>query len=377
MSFFDDEPTRVTPPRRRPATPRQPAAPATGGAHRPPNRQAARTRQAMAIGIGIVVLLIVILGARSCANSRTERAMKDYARDAGAIITDSNDQVTKPFFDLLSSGATSGNDLQVQVNQVRIAAEEDSKRASNLSVPGSMTAAQRNLLLTLNLRAQALTRIAEKLPTAQGRGQQAEQAVQEIAGQMQMFLASDVIWSQRGAPLIAQTLNDKGINGQTIPESRSLPAYTWLAPATIAKVLGSTSGGSGSTTAGTCPAGTACGHGLLSTTIGDVTLQPDGASNRVPATAPLTITVKFQNQGDNIQTKVVVTVKLTTPGQAAITAKKTVNETQPGAESEVAIPLPKVPASGSAGQLTVSIARVPGEENTDNNSAQYTILFAG
>ena len=375
MSFFDDEPTRVTSPRRRPASPRRPVTAATQTGSGPPTRQAARTRQAIALGIGIVLLLILVLGVRSCSSSRQARAMKDYTREVSSIIVDSNDQVSKPFFELLSSGATTGNDLQVQVNQVRLAAEEDAKRARNLSVPGSMTSAQRNLLLTLDLRAQALTRIAEKLPTAQGRGQQAQQAVQEIAGQMQMFLASDVVWSQRAAPLIAEALNDEGIRGQTIPLSQSLPAYTWLAPATIAKTLGT---GEGTAATGTiCPEGTACGHGLISATIGDVTLAPAGEANRVPAKAPLTVNVKFANQGDNIQTKVVVTVKLTSPGQPTVTAKKTVNETQPGSESDVAIPLPKVPASGAAGTLKISIAPVPGEENTDNNKSQYAILFTG
>ena len=113
---------------------------------------------------------------------------------------------------------------------MRLTAEEDAKRARELSVPGDMTPAQQNLLTVLNLRAQALTRIAEKLTAAQGRGPQAEQATNEIAGQMQMFLASDVLYSQRAAPLIVQALDEAGIKGQTIPESNSLPGYTWLAP---------------------------------------------------------------------------------------------------------------------------------------------------
>ncbi len=376
MSFFDDdEPTRVSGAPRRPAAPRQPATSGGGTHDGPPDRQTARTRQLVALGIGALLLILIVLGFKGCLDSRKERALKDYSRDASAIITDSNDQVAKPFFDLLESGSSTGNDLQVQVNQVRLTAEEDAKRAEELSVPGEMTPAQQNLLLVLNLRAQALTRIAEKLTAAQGRGAQAEEATNQIAGQMQMFLTSDVIYSQRAAPLIVQALNEAGIKGQTIPESQSLPGYTWLAPDTVAKAIGGTAGGGTTTGGSSCPEGTACGHGLVSTAIGDTTLE-EGASTTVPAKAPVVVNVKFANQGDNVQKNVVVTVKLTAPGQAAISAKKPVTETQPGTESDVAIPLPKVPAAGTAATLVVRVEPVGGEENTDNNQGTYTVLFS-
>lgn len=374
MSFFDDdEPTRVSSPPRRPAAPRR--APAGGG---PPDRQTARTRQAVAIGIGVVLIILVVLGINSCLDSRRERALKDYTREAGAIVQDSDDQVTGPFFDLLESGDATGNDLQVQVNQIRLAADEDAERAENLDVPDEMSPAQQNLVLTLNLRAEALTRIAELLPAAQGRGQQAEQATTAIAGEMQKFLTSDVVYSQRAAPLIVEALDEAGVGGQSVPASRSLPGYTWLAPDTVAEAVGGQAGGGGGGGAGAeCPEGAACGHGIVSTSIGDTTLEPDGATNRVPAKPPLNVAVTFANQGDNTQTDVVVEARLTAPGQAASSAKKTVDRTEPGTESEVTIPLTKVPPAGTAAELTVKVNPVKGEENTDNNSATYTVLLTG
>ena len=376
MSFFDDdEPTRVSGAPRRPAAPRQPATSGGGTSEGPPDRQTARTRQLVALGIGAVLLIVIVLGFKGCLDSRKERALKDYVRDASSIIEDSNSQVTKPFFELLSGGNASGRDLQVQVNQVRLTADEDAKRAKELSIPGDMRSAQQNLELVLNLRSEALTDIAEKLPAAQGRGQAAEKATNEIAGQMKMFLASDVLYSQRAAPLIVQALDEAGVKGQTIPESTSLPGYTWLAPDTVAKAIGGTAGGGTTTGGSSCPEGASCGHGLVSTAIGDTTLE-EGTSTTVPAKAPVVVNVKFANQGDNAQKNVVVNVKLTAPGQPAITAKKSVNETQPGTESDVAIPLPKVPAAGTAATLVVRVEPVGGEKNTDNNQGTYTVLFA-
>ncbi len=216
MSFFDDDdpPTRVTSRSGRPARPAAPRRPATAGGGGTgggsTDRQTVRTRQAVALGLGILVLILLIFGVKGCLDSRKERALKDYNRNVAAIISDSDQQVMKPFFELLGGGTAAGKDLQVQVNQVRLNAEDDVTRAKALDVPTAMRPAQQNLELVLNLRAQALTAIAEKLATAQGRGAQAEAATAEIAGQMQAFLASDVVYSQRTAPLIKQALDEAG-----------------------------------------------------------------------------------------------------------------------------------------------------------------------
>ncbi len=338
-----------------------------------------RTRQAVALGIGVLVLILLIFGVKGCLDSRKERALKDYNRNVAAIVSDS-DQAAKSFFQLLGGGTTAGKDLQVQVNQVRLTAEEDAKRGQSLDVPGTMRSAQQNLMLVLNLRAQALTTIAEKLATAQGRGAQAEAATSEIAGQMQAFLASDVVYSQRTAPLIKQALDEAGVGGQTIPRSQSLPGYTWLAPQTVANAIGgqTVSAGTGTTAGGTCPAGTACGHGLDSTSIGATTLQPGGASNKVPAKPPPTVTVKFTNQGDNNEKNVAVTRRSSRHRARRWSARKqTVPQTTPGSQTTVSIKLPTAPTAGTVGTLDVAVAPVAGEKTVDNNKASYTILFTG
>ena len=221
-------------------------------------------RQAIAIGVGIILLLIIIFGVKGCLDTASESALKDYNRNVAAIVADSDNQVTAPFFELLSGGTAgaAAGDLQVQINQIRLAAEEDGKRANELDVPSEMRDAQQNLVLTLDLRSGALTKIAELLPKAQGTGQAAETATNEIAGQMQAFLASDVVYSQRTAPLIKQALDGAGITGQTIEQSQSLPGYTWLAPKTIAAAIGGQAG-----TANGAVAPGLHGHAITSTTV--------------------------------------------------------------------------------------------------------------
>ncbi|MGZ4270689.1 MAG: hypothetical protein ACXVFN_12240 [Solirubrobacteraceae bacterium] len=369
MSFFDegDEPTRV----RRPARPRRPATAARGGgAGAPPDRQTARTRQAVFLGIVLLVFILLAVGINSCRNGAKENALKDYNRNVTAVIKDSDGQIGAPFFQLLNNAQRQSSDLQVQVNQLRLAADEDLKRAKGFDVPGEMSAAHRNLELVLSLRAQALQRIAAQIPTALGRGGASQQAISSIAAQMQAFLASDVVYSQRVAPLIRDGLDKSGVSGQQISGSRFIPDISWLAPATVSGKLGksATSSNGGPVAPGLH------GHGLVSVTAGGVTLQPGGAVNRVVAAADTSFTVNFANQGDNDEQNVKVGLRVAGGGKN-ITQNKTIASTKAKSNATVTIPLGQAPPVGQAATVTVSIAPVPGEKNTSNNRSQYTVIF--
>jgi hypothetical protein len=374
LSFFDegDEPTRVT----RPARPRRPSAGAGaraaggGGGGRAPDQHTARIRQAVAAGVGLLLIVLIVLGVRGCRANQLENARKDYNRDVTAVVTQSDKEVSAPYFELLSNGAREGQDLQVQVNQLRQAADDGVEQAEGFDVPGDMAEAQDDLLLTLNLRAGAIRRVAEKIPAAQGRGQPAQQAVEQIAGQHQSFLASDVVYSQRVAPLIKEALDDAGIAGQTIATSRSLRDLAWLSPDVVAERLGS-SGGSGSGRDSVAPG--LHGHGLESVSVGETTLQPEG-TNRIAVAGGVTFGVTVANQGDNNEKNVRVTVTVRGAGRP-ITVNRTVPSTEAKQSAEVSIPLGQTPPIGQAATVEVVVARVPGEEKTDNNRQRYTVLF--
>jgi hypothetical protein len=371
LSFFDegDEPTRVR--TRRPARPRRPATGSRGSA--PPDRQTARTRQAIALGGLIVLLILIVLGINGCLNSRKDNALKDYNRNVTAVINDSDGSVGKPFFQLMSQGARNSQDLQVQVNQLRLNAEEDVKRAESFDVPGDMGPAQRNLELVLNLRQEGLKKIADLIPSALGRGQTAESAIKSISAEMQNFLASDVVYTSRVAPLIKDALDENGIKGQTIAGSQFMQSVAWLNPTYVSDRLTGTSSSTGTTGQ---PTPGLHGHGLLSTSIGDKVLQPSstGAVTTVPASNSITFTVKFANQGDSDERNVKVSIRVKGGGKD-IPLTKTIAQTKTKQESTVNIPLGQAPPVGTGTTVTVSIAKVPGEENLTNNRSEYTVIF--
>ncbi len=369
MSFFDDEepPTRPS----RPPRPRRASSRASGGSARAADSQQLLIRRAVALGVLVLVLILVVIGFNSCRSSAKKNALRDYNRDVAAIVQDSDEQVSRPFFELLTSGGEqSPVALETQINQYRVVAEDQAERAERLDVPDEMVPAQRNLLTVLNFRAEALGAIAENIRAALGSEEASQRATEAIAGQMQKLLASDVLYSQRVAPLIKQQLDDNDITGQTIAGSKFLPNLGWLDPNTVAQRIGGTgtSGEREPTTPGPH------GHGLVSVSVGDVTLQPQPAVNRIAAGSDVAFRVVFQNQGASDERDVKVTVRITGAGDP-IVVNDTVPQTVAGSNAEVTIPLGQSPPIGAPVTIKVTVAKVPGEELTDNNTQTYTALF--
>ena len=333
-------------------------------------------RRAIAIGGLVLLIVLLFIAVRSCANSREESALKDYNREVSSIVRESDTQVGQPFFQLLSeAGSESPQDLQTNISGYRVQAESQLKQARNLDVPGEMKGAQQALLMALEFRRDGLGAIAERIRTALGdEGDAANTAITEIAGQMQTFLTSDVLYQARTAPLIKHALDEAEIGGQRIATSQFLPGIEWLSEQTIASELDQQLTGGGSAE-GDEPAPGLHGTGIDSVSVGDTQLQPD-APNRIPAADDTAFVVRFTNQGENDEFDVKVNVSIEGSGKP-IKASRTVDTVAKGATAEASVPLGQKPPTGAAVTVKVSVAKVPGEQKTDNNNAEYDVLFTG
>ena len=376
MSFFDEgdePPTKAQRPRRTPGATRP------GGGARPRSAaagtpEAVRNRRIVALVIGVLVFILLAIVVNSCLDNRAQNRLKDYNRDVGEVVSASDREVGKPLFEALSAGGQAPNELEQNINQLRVVAERQIDTAEGFDVPDELKNAQRNLLLALDLRATAVAKIASEVRTALARsgGDQADAAVDQIAAQNQALLASDVIYDARVIPFIREAFEDKSITGQEITDSQFLPNLDWLQPATVSDRLGA-AGGGGAGTSGT-PAPGLHGHGLVSTAVGDVTLQPGETANRIPAGANIVFTVTFANQGENNEENVPVRIRIRGAGKP-ITATRRVEQTTPGQNAEAEIPLDQAPPIGVPVTIEVTVEKVPGEEKTDNNKQSYTAIF--
>lgn len=375
MSFFDDD--DETPrsssraPRGAPARPR-PRRPQTGGAGGGGgalDHHALMVRRRIAAGVGIVLLIVIALIVNGCLKSRKVQALKDYNHSVGRLVGESDAQVSHPLFAALA-GAPGKTPLEVSVtiDQLRGLAQEQSARAGGIGAPGEMSGAQRNFALMMNMRAEATAKIAGLVRTALGG--QGKRASTLIAGDMEIFLASDVVYSQRVAPLIQQALNANGIGEQTPSTSNFLPNLGWLDPNTVlARLTGGQS--SGSTTGQVAP-GTH-GHAITGVSVGASTLQPEPTVNHVKAGTNPTFTVMVQNGGSNPETNVKVEVTVTSGGQTR-KASHVINKTQAGTTVPVDIPIEGVTLN-SASRVSTYVQPVPGESETANNKTSYDAVF--
>ena len=289
-----------------------------------------------------MVLLLLVFVVKGCRSSAKENALKDYNREVSTIAGESSAQTGEEFFKLLSDGGSdSPADLQSAIASYKTQAEQQFTQAENLDVPDEMRGAHQSLLIALEWRRDGLDAIAQKIRTALGdEGEAADEAIQQIAGQMQVFLSSDVDYETRVRPAIKAALDDAEVGGQDIAPSAFLPNIDWLQPEVVASQLGQTlSAGSGRDK--NEPTGPGL-HGteLESVTYGDTTLQPD-SSNQLTYAADSTFSVKFVNGGENDEFDVKVTVKIQGGSGDPVSISDTIDQVAPGAPA----PPPTSPSS--------------------------------
>jgi hypothetical protein len=364
LSFFDEDDEPRTRVRSRRAAP-------TGGAGPAPDRRTVLIRQLVLFGGFILVVALLILIINGCRNSAHENALKDYNRSVASIVRDSDSQVGKPFFDLLRN-PTQG-DLSTQINGYRVQADSQYQQAKKIDTPDDMTAAQRSFLIAMEMRRDGLQQIADRIRTAlSSDADAADKAINEIAGAMQLFLTSDVMYSERVLPMIESTLRDADVGAQQLQQTAFFPGIEWLDPTTVADALGQqlSAGGSGS---GRAPAPGLHGTGIDSVTVGDQTLSAD-AANRIAYGADTEFTVNFTNQGENDETNIVVALRIE-GGPEPLRVQKSVAAVAAGESAAATLSLPKAPPLDTPVTITVQVKPVPGEEKKDNNTAEYDAAF--
>jgi len=366
LSFLDerDDPPRAPRSRR----------PPPGGPSADP--QTLLVRRAIAIGGGLLVVVLLYLGVRGCQASQKEQGFKDYVRDASELVAESDQQSTA-LFDLLENPGNSEVDFTSKVQGAKVQAEQLVDRAKKTDTPDQLKSAQSSLVETLELRRDGLDGIAREVAAS---GEQQKNANERIAAQMQFFLASDVIYSQRFLPGLLGTIEDEDLDQDvpvpatlTDPETISfLPDIEWLRPSFVSDQLGAI--GSGSDQPAT--------PGLHGNGLGTVTVQPsgtqlaEGTTAQIPFTEDASFDIEIADQGDQPEADVVVSVEIAGESGEPIQLEETLDAINPGESKVVNVPLAETPPIGEQVNITVKVEPVPGEEKTDNNEATFTAIFS-
>ena len=300
MSFFDedDEPrTRVRP--RRPATSRSGR----------PDRQTVLLRQGLLFGGFIVVLVLLIVIVNGCRQSAKENAFKDYNRDVGrarARLRQRGRQAVlrPPPEPRLERPAQPGRELQVAGRHAVPAGQADqhARRPDRgaAGLPDHDGDAPRRPAVD---RRQDPTALGSDPDTS-------DQAINEIAGAMEYFLASDVDLHEPDAAVHPGRARQAGDRRPAHPAHRVLPGLAVAGSQhgrgrARAAAVGRRRGGAG----GREPAPGLHGTGIDSVAVGDVTLQP-GTANRITYGPDTEFSVNFTNQGENDEVDIDVILRI-------------------------------------------------------------------
>ena len=388
MSFFDDddfdEPTYVAHEgESRRASSRRPGLGGLTGGGAPPDAQTARVRQIVALGAIVFILILLTVAVNSCVKSGRKSALQDYSRDVTSVLQESRSEVADPLFDVLSSGEEA-NALQSRLSSIREVASDEADRVKSFSPPGDDRgkAAQHDLELAMNLRAEALRVMSQEISRALADASTSQEALDAIAGQMQALLASDVILLTRTKPLIDEALRDADVSGAEVQAPRVLTDFGWLdAEGLAAKLGGSGGGGGGGSSSGAVrdrSGETPATPGLHGTSITGVTMGGTqlsaGASTAVPGRK---VEVQVNNGGDSDETQIEVGATFAISGGQSVSTKRVIATLAQGQTATVPLTLPAAVRSGVEGELTITVGGVPGEENMDNNKQTFQVTVGG
>ncbi len=384
MSFFDEadelEETPSTEPRRSRSMPRRRSSRSDGGSRRPPgdrHQQEIQNRRLIAAVVIVVIVIVMALLIHGCQVSQTNDSLKNYNADVSKLITDSNDNGAS-MFNALESGDLSSSGietLQNKLNSNAATARTQLSTAESFGAPGQMTDAQAALVQTMELRSQAISKIAEHIQGAASKTT-SKDAVYDISVATSMLYGSDVMYKTFVTPDIAKALNGAGIpigsgeGAQQINPGQILHDLGWLNSDFIAKTVGaqvSTSAANAANNSGSGPHG----HQLNYVTVNGTQLITT-TTNTIPASStPPKFTLNVTNSG--VYNEYDVECKVSVEGLSD-TGTATIPETIKGQTTTCSVTLPSAVPSG-VHAVTAEVVPVPRETVTSNNIATYTVTF--
>jgi hypothetical protein len=217
----------------------------------------------------------------------------------------------------------------------------------------------------MQFRVSGLAGLAQAFATvAQSRN--AEQTSNALADQASRLLASDVIYEDffkagAGAVLDAQEVTDIPVPDSNFVQNRELtsPAQWKLV---VQRLTQSPAAG-----------------GLHGNGIGGVRVRPGGRTlspsedNTIRASANLAFQVLVENTGDNQETQVVVTLVI--QQDPVIRKRQTIDLINPGDTKVVTFREFGTLSFTTRSTLKVNVEPVAGEQNTSNNTAEYSVIF--
>ncbi len=336
---FFDEPETVEATQRGRRLPRleRPGRRAGNGPRRPPMKPPtglvplARLVGLIAIAIAIVVALVFWIG--SCQGKSKHDEYASYMTKVRTLAK-SSDALGKEFASKFISPGLKQAELQSSLQQYAAQEQRAYDEAQQIRPPGPLRQIHQHLLDAFELRAKGLATLGSVLSQVSGTTKTASTDTAKLTKQAQLLTASDVVWDDLYRGAATDQLKAQGVTGVVVPGSQFVSNPELVSARSFGLLLKRLHGAS---TGGT-PSGKH-GDGLVS--------------------------VRALPQGVDLTTSSPATIKVSADLSFVATVEdlKFQNFDLPNS------------AFGAKATVKVQVGAVPGEVNTGNNSATYSVFF--
>ncbi|MGI9117349.1 MAG: hypothetical protein ACR2JV_06910 [Gaiellales bacterium] len=395
LSFFDDEYDFDEAPPRRSAGRKRPSMPSA------PRGKGPQRLLVLVIGVLIVLVAGYFLVQR-CQRDREVSAYQGYVSKSNEVAKASGTVGSEFSAAILTAGQTPDG-LDKSLTREIQAQQQIASNAAELGAPDGVSSYKPFLVQAMQYRVSGLQGLQKALRdafnSAGTTGQVPLEQSAAVAATFQRLIASDVVYSDSYQDPVKQVLAQKTINA-TVEDSQFVDPklIEFAAPQRMQSILNALLGGvpvDGGGTVTTTDAsgnvitstdasggGTTSGalHGttLISTVFNPGGTQLDPASvNEVDSANDMSLAVTVQNSGDATEVSVKVNVVLRAKGMDDRTLPTgEITTLDPGAQGTVEIPfgLSDI-VFDSVVTAKVTVEKVPGEQNIDNNIGVYQVQF--
>jgi hypothetical protein len=363
FDFFDEPETEEAPSRARPQRrgPRPPA--------RPPAGFTPLLRLVGLIAFAILIVVLLVFWVQSCRAADKRDTYRDYMDQVRAVGQQSQ-RIGRELNTLLTTPGIRLAELQQQLSGLTQQQEQGITQARELDPPGALRDQHAEAVEALQLRASGMSRLGDAFEqTANARNPTA--AGELLAAQMRRLVASDIVWEDLFRSPTVSELRSQDIGGVEVPNSHflvntDLATQRGMTPI-WQRIRGAATGGT--------PTGRH-GNGLVSVkAVPSGTVLERDTDNTVTATADLAFEVVVENSGESQEVQVPVRLTIQ-QSPSPIVRTQTIDLINAGERKTVVFSdLGQIVQFAQKTNVRVQVEPVPGERNTANNSASYSVIF--
>jgi len=349
------------------------------GPQRPPRAPTNLTPLLRLVGLiafAILIIVLLVFWVQSCREAGKTKTYKNYMTKVSEVAA-SSQQIGRQLSTTLLAQGLKQSAVEQRISGLARQEQLDVDRAREITPPGTLRDEHDALIEALQFRVSGLNGLANAL-AATVSTKNTTRAAGVLASQMQRFLASDVIYDDEfKEPSIAE-LKRQGVTGTNesggplVPDSNFLQSADFVTTTSMVSVLSKIRGGAVTPSQG----------GLHGTNIVSVKALPEGTElststqTRVIVRTNLAFQVTIEDSGDSQETGIPVKLTIVQSGSDPVEKTATINFISPGETKVITFKNFPAPNFQTPAQLKIEVQPVPGETKTDNNSADYPIIFS-